>query len=87
MRGYEEMLDKDFNIPVAFSAEYASSNQNMSSIAGRNPSYQLAAIRRLAEILIEFSALLKKEERPIWRQILAKVPHFTTVGGYDSYAQ
>ena len=87
MRGYEEMLDKDFNIPVAISAEYASSNQNMTTIAGRNPSYQLAAIRRLAEILIEFSALLKKEERPVWRQILAKVPHFTTVGGYDSYAQ
>ena len=87
MRGYEEMLDSDLNIPVAISAEYASSNQNMTTVAGRNPSYQLAAMRRLAEILIEFSALLKREERPVWRQILARVPHFTTVGGYDSYAQ
>ena len=87
MRGYEEMLDKDFNIPVAISAEYASSNQNMTTIAGRNPSYQLAAIRRLAATLIEFAQILGVPERPVWRQILAKVPHFTTVGGYDSYAR
>ena len=87
MRGYEEMLDKDLNIPVAISAEYASSNQNMTTVAGRNPSYQLAAMRRLAEILTEFSILLKVEPRPIWQQILARVPHFTTVGGYDSYAR
>ena len=87
MRGYEEMLDKDFNIPVAISAEYASSNQNMTTIAGRNPSYQLAAMRRLAAVLIEFSTLLKVEPRPIWQKILDKVPHFTTVGGYDSYAR
>ena len=87
MRGYEEMLDKDLNIPVAISAEYASSNQNMTTVAGRNPSYQLAAMRRLAMILQELSALLKVEPRPIWQKILDTVPHFTTVGGYDSYAQ
>ena len=85
MRGYEEML-RDFNIPVAVSAEYASSNGNMNSVAGRNPSYQLAAIRKLAAILIELSAILKREERPVWRQILDKVPHFSVVGGYDSYS-
>ena len=85
MRGYEEML-RDFNIPLAISAEYASSNGNMTAIAGRNPSYQLAAIRKLAMILIEISALLKISERPIWRQILKNVPHYTTVGGYDSYS-
>ena len=86
MRGYEEML-RDFNIPFAVSAEYASSNGNMDSVAGRNPSYQLAAIRKLAAILIELAALLKREERPVWRQILQKVPHFTVVGGYDSYSR
>ena len=85
MRGYEEML-RDFNIPLAVSAEYASSNGNMNSVAGRNPSYQLAAIRKLASILIELSAVLKREERPVWRQILEKIPHYTTVGGYDSYS-
>ena len=86
MRGYEEML-RDFNIPLAVSAEYASSNGNMNTVAGRNPSYQLAAIRKLASILMELSALLKREERPIWRQILQKVPHFAVVGGYDSYSR
>ncbi|MBR2433892.1 MAG: hypothetical protein IKB22_00325 [Lentisphaeria bacterium] len=85
MRGYECMLDSEFNIPVAISAEYASSNRNMKTVAGRNPSYQLAAIRKLAKILIELAAVLKREERPIWRKILEKVPEFTTVSGYDSY--
>ena len=87
MRGYEEMLDEGLNIPVAVSAEYASSNQNMTAVAGRNPSYQLAAVRKLAAILIELSAYLKRPERPVWRKILEKVPHFTTTAGYDSYAQ
>ena len=85
MRGMEEML-RDFNIPLAVSAEYASSNRDMTSVAGRNPSYQLAAIRKLAAILIELSAVLKREERPIWRQILDRMPHYATVSGYDSYS-
>ena len=85
MRGYECMLDADLNIPVAISAEYASSNGNMSTVAGRNPSYQLAAMRKLAAILVECAAVLGREERPVWRQILEKVPHYTTVGGSDNY--
>ncbi len=86
MRGYECMLDPGFNIPVAISAEYASSNRNVNSVAGRNPSYQLAAIRKLAAILIEAAAILGKPERPVWRRILEKVPYFTTASGYDCYA-
>ena len=85
MRGYEEML-QNFNIPLAISAEYASSNKNMNTVAGRNPSYQLAAIRKLAMILIELAEVLKQKERPIWRQILKHVPHFSVVSGYDSYS-
>ena len=86
MRGYEEMLDRDFNIPVAISAEYATSNRNMRTVAGRNPSYQLAAVRKLAAILIELAALLKREERPIWRAILRHVPHYAAVEGFDPYS-
>lgn len=85
MRGYEEML-RDYEIPLAISAEYAASNGDMRSIAGKNPSYQLAAIRKLATILIELSILLKKEPRPIWKDILEKVPHYSVVEGYDSYS-
>ena len=85
MRGYEEML-KNFEIPLAISAEYAASNGNMTAVAGKNPSYQLAAIRKLAMILIEISALLKKEPRPVWQKILEKVPYYSVVKGYDSYS-
>ena len=85
MRGYEEML-RDYNIPLAISAEYATSNANMNTVAGRNPSYQLAAIRKLAMILIELSAVLKREERPVWRNILEHVPHYTVTNGYDPYS-
>ena len=85
MRGYEEML-QDFNIPLAISAEYAASNGDLNCIAGRNPSYQLAAIRKLAAILLETSAVLQKEPRPVWKQILEKVPHYTVTNGYDSYS-
>ncbi len=85
MRVYEAMLDDGFNIPVAISAEYATSNLDMGYVAGRNPSYQLAAVRKLAKILIECSAVLKREPEPKWYAILEKVPEFTTVPGYDSY--
>ncbi len=85
MRGYEEML-RNFEIPLAISAEYAASNGNMTAVAGKNPSYQLAAIRKLAMILIEISKLLKKEPCPIWQMILEKVPHYSVVEGYDSYS-
>lgn len=87
MRGYEQMLDGELNIPVAISAEYAASNMNMSYIAGKNPSYQLAAMRKLALLLTEFSRILDLPERPVWRKILEKVPHFTVVKGYDSYSE
>lgn len=87
MRGYECMLDGDFHIPVAISAEYAASNEDTCAVAGRNPSYQLAAIRKLASILIECAEILHLPERPIWRQILERVPHYTTVMGYDHYRE
>ena len=86
MRGYECMLDSNLNIPLAISAEYAASNNNMNTVAGRNPSYQLAAMRKLALILIECANILNLAERPIWRKIIEKVPYYTTVSGYDSYS-
>ena len=86
MRGYECMLDSGSAIPLAISAEYAASNENMRTVAGRNPSYQLAAIRKLAAILIECAPVLHLPERPVWRRILEKIPHYTTVSGYDSYS-
>ena len=84
MRGFELMLDKDLNIPLAISAEYASSNPD-SLPAGRNPSYQLAGMRYLADTLIKWSIRLGIEPEPIWQQILDKVPKFSTITGRDRY--
>ncbi|MBE6357254.1 MAG: hypothetical protein E7058_09120 [Lentisphaerae bacterium] len=84
MRGYELMLDKDLNIPLAVSAEYSSSNPDVPA-AGRNPSYQLAAMRMLAHILLECSDVLGCEAKPLWRDIVEKVPKFTIAYGRDRY--
>ncbi len=83
MRGYEAMLDKDFNIPVAISAEYAASNLN-GDTAGRNPSYQLAAMRKLAQILVELSGVLELPPEKIWLDVLERLPEYTLVEGYDA---
>ena len=84
MRGIELMLDKDLNVPLAISAEYASSIQTVVP-AGRNPSYLLAAMRTLAFTLIKWSKELGIEPEPVWQQILDKVPKFSTVEGRDRY--
>ena len=84
MRGFELMLDKDLNIPLAISAEYASSIPTAAP-AGRNPSYQLAGMRTLAHTLIKWSEELGIEPEPIWQQILDKVPKFSTIEGRDRY--
>lgn len=84
MRGIELMLDEDLNVPLAISAEYASSIQTVVP-AGRNPSYLLAAMRTLAFTLIKWSKELGVEPEPVWQQILDKVPKFSTVEGRDRY--
>ena len=86
MRVYELMLDENLDIPLAISAEYASSIPTVAP-AGRNPSYQLAGMRYLADLLIKWSALLGSEPEKIWQQILDKVPKFSTVTGRDRYGK
>ncbi len=85
MRCLECMLDADFNIPLAISAEYASSNSDI-DVAGRNPSYQLAGVRRLAAILLECCVRLGETPKPVWRKILERVPPYSVVGGLDRYS-
>ena len=86
MRVYELMLDENLDIPLAISAEYASSIPTVAP-AGRNPSYQLAGMRHLADLLIKWSQTLGKDPEPIWQQILDKVPKFATVEGRDRYGK
>ena len=83
MRGYEAMLDRDFNIPVAISAEYASTNFN-GDTAGKNPSYQLAAMHRLADILIELSGELGQEPESIWFEVKRKLPKYSLIKEFDA---
>jgi alpha-L-fucosidase 2 len=83
MRGYEEMLDADFNIPLAISAEYAASNLN-GDCAGRNPSYQLAAMHRLAMVLLELSEELELEPESNWLEVRRRLPQYSLIKEFDA---
>lgn len=83
-KAFAALRDSDGNLPLAISAEYASSNPG-TPIAGRNPSYQLAALRKMAAILLELAQVLGREAEPVWRDILEKTPHFTVISGKDRY--
>lgn len=81
MRCYEEMLRPDGRklcLPLAISAEYASS-VNTANVCGRNPSYQLAAMHKLAAILVEASKLLGLTPKPLWLEIPTRLPKFSLV--------
>ena len=82
MRGYETMLEEcngHLSIPLAISAEYGCSNPETEE-AGCNPSYQLACIHMLADILLETSRILDIEPKPLWKEIKERVPEYTLVG-------
>jgi hypothetical protein len=74
MRVYEAMLERDgeaYRLPVSVSPEYRSDGMNA---WGVNASFQLACIHRLCENLVAAAAQLGQAERPIWRDILARLP-------------
>jgi hypothetical protein len=74
MRVYEEMLERagdGFVLPVSVSPEYRRTSMNA---WGRNASFQLACIHMLGEKLIDLCARFKQPERPVWREILARLP-------------
>jgi len=74
MRVYEGMMERDGDrlvLPVTTSPEYRGSAMNA---WGRNASFQLACTHALAEALVDSAAALGEPERPVWRQIMAKLP-------------
>jgi hypothetical protein len=86
MRGYEAMLEKyesRLSIPLAISAEYGCSNSDVGQ-AGRDPSYQLASIHMLADILLEASEILGLVPRPVWQEIKKLIPEYTLIGNSGS---
>lgn len=87
MRAYEAMLeeyDGRLSMPVSISAEYAhplpgGRRQN----AGRDPSYQLACVHKLARSLLTAARILGREPDPSWTAIVDRLPRYTVVRADD----
>lgn len=74
MRVYEEMLEEDRDalvLPVGVSPEFGGAGM---SAWGRNASFQLACIHRLCQDLLDASAALAFQPRPIWLRIARELP-------------
>jgi hypothetical protein len=84
--GYWAMLEevdngkggKRLSLPVSVSPEYRSSNMNA---WGRDASFQLAALHRVARILPEAAKVLGKPADPRWADVRARLPMYTTFEG------
>jgi len=80
MRVYEEMLEeKDgvLSLPVGVSPEFGGAGMGA---WGRNASFQLACIHRLCRDLLDASATLGVEPRPIWLRIARDLPRASLYG-------
>ncbi len=74
MRVYEAMLERDGDalaLPVSVSPEYRGAQMNA---WGRNASFQLASIHRLAENLLDAAIELGETPSPVWQAVLEKLP-------------
>lgn len=81
MRVFEALLEERdgvFHLPVGVSPEYRGAELNA---WGEDPSFQLAAIHRLAADLIEAAGILGVEPKPVWRAIHERLPQFTLIDG------
>jgi hypothetical protein len=87
MRVYQAMFeDKNgvLSLPVGVSPEYGHGGGRM-DCWGRNASFQLACIHRLAQDLQEAERLLKMKPTPDWADIRKRLPVITTIdaGGHE----
>ena len=85
MRVFEEMLEYKngrYALPVSISPEYVDkSGRNW----GKNSSFQLACIHALCEALVSSAEVLGEKKRPVWKEILKKLPKASLVeaGPFD----
>lgn len=82
--GYWAMLEEvadgkggtRFSLPVSVSPEYRGDRMNA---WGRDASFQLAALHRIAKILPQAAKILGKPQDPRWDEVSRKLPPYTTV--------
>lgn len=80
MRVYEEMIELSggkYALPVSVSPEYRGAQMDA---WGRDASFQLAAVHRLCEDLIDAAEALGEKPSPKWRDILERLPKATLTG-------
>ncbi len=89
MRVFEETLEEHdgrLSIPLSISAEYGSifqiekDGRSVWQNTGRDPSYQLACIHMLSDMLLETSEILGFNPKPVWLEIKQRVPEYTLIG-------
>jgi hypothetical protein len=79
MRVYRKMMEEykgRLSIPVAPSPEWAGAS--VKGAVGRDSSFQLAAAHRLAHDLVDAAEMLGEKADPVWRDIIARLPVFTS---------
>jgi alpha-L-fucosidase 2 len=84
--GYWAMLEevedgkggKRFSLPISVSPEYRGDRMDA---WGRDASFQLAALHRIAKILPEAAKILNKPIDPRWADVDKRLPQFTTFEG------
>ncbi len=79
------LLDENYEIPFAISAEYGASNP-LGDPGGRNPSSQLAFFRKCAVIAVEMAEFLGEKAEPQWLEMLEKMPQWCVVSGFDRFS-
>ena len=86
MRGYECALRKEGDalvLPISISAEYAriryQDGRMVRQYIWKNPSWQLAAVHMLVDILLQACDILKIEPSPIWTDIKRRVPRYSLI--------
>ena len=76
MRVFEKMTDRERDgqlvLPVSISPEYRGAAINA---WGRNSSFQLAALHRLALDLLAAAEILKEKPDPFWTEVKESLPH------------
>ncbi|MGI6495544.1 MAG: glycosyl hydrolase family 95 catalytic domain-containing protein [Kiritimatiellia bacterium] len=83
MRVYQAMMEKDgeaLALPVSVSPEYRGCRMDA---WGRNASFQLASVHRLAENLLAAAKELRVPPDPAWEEILERLPKAAIVGEGD----